>query len=98
MISALTLLGGPSGAIRFGAGVVAGMVAMRLLAGLWLIPAAEEVARSELRAEFAAAAAAHVVEAANSARRIEKEVRDESDAVVLCELDPSHPACLSAPN
>jgi hypothetical protein len=53
---------------------------MRLVAGLVLIPAAEEVARAEVRAEYAIEAARAVTEAARESRQIEREVGNATDS------------------
>lgn len=74
--------------VAAGAGLAVGLVAMRLAAGLWIIPAAERVARAEVRAEFAAAAAEHVAGAVKDAREIERSTGNATDLDLRCALRP----------
>lgn len=77
--TAMSLIGGRRGALALAAGLLAGMLLMRAVAGMWIIPAAERVARAEVREEFAAAAGAALAEDAAASREIERRARNASD-------------------
>lgn len=86
MTALLALLGGRRGALALAIGFAIGAGAMRLDAGLRLIPAAENVARAEVRAMLAKDAADAVAKAAQDAREIEREIGNESDPSLRCIL------------
>lgn len=75
MMMMFRLVGGIRGLIAAGIGFLAGLMVMRVIAGLWLIPAAE----AELRKKYAEAASEAIIESTRESRRIEEKVLNDSD-------------------
>lgn len=70
------------------AAAAAGAIAMRAIAGVWIIPAAEDRVRLEVQAANSEAAARHVDQAAREARQIEREADNAPADELHCILNP----------
>lgn len=86
MIAAITSIVGARGLISAGIGFTAGLLAMNMYAGIFMIPAAEAQARQEVRAEVSAATVEHLFDAQRESHEIERSIPNETDDEIRCLL------------